>query len=243
MCEVVDQLAAIFLLFQRFSEMRRCLFISFLLLGLSTAAQESPSLNENDPRFVGGIFAGGNFTHIINDAFDGIHRVGPNAGGIVYAQIKGQFWSSLAIRFSRKGTIGVRVDSSAAYQSIYFSQYRLRLDYVEAPLLIHAFNKRFYHFSTGFTYSRLLSSNELVSSLQLYRVNNDQFPFRKNNWDFLIGGGLNVNRNLFLYIHFQASIVPVRDSMYVPVEVGRDNQYNRMISLQLAYLFRNSKEY
>ncbi|MCD6064493.1 MAG: hypothetical protein K0R82_2404 [Flavipsychrobacter sp.] len=209
----------------------------------NAGAQESPSLNEDDPRFVGGVAVGGNLTHITNDSFDGIHRFGPNVGGIVYARIKGEFWSSLEIRYSRKGTIGVRTDSSIAHASLYFTQYLLRLDYVEVPFALHVFNRRFYHFTAGVTYSYLLSSSELYSSLQLYRVDDKQFPFRQHNFDYLLGGGLHVNRNLFLNIHYQGSIVPIRDAWNVPIELGTKSQRNRMITLQLLYMFRWRKDY
>lgn len=210
-----------------------CIAASFTI-----QAQESPSFNSEDPTFIGGIAAGGNFCNLVNDYFDGTHRVGLNAGPIMYIRMKGKIWSSLELRFSRKGAIGVRTDSSIAHQSTFFTTYFARMDYMEAPVAIHFFNKRFYHFSAGFTYSYLLSSEEVYSSLQYFRVNSARFPFEEHHVDLMLGGGLHVNRNAFINIRYQRSVSPVRKGWNVPSEVGGGNQYSSMFTLQLVYLFR-----
>lgn len=200
-------------------------------------AQPLPSLNGSDNNFVGGIILGANISRLTGSYYPGFHKPGLNAGATVYTRLKGKFWNSVELIYSQKGSAGVRQQESV-YTGGYFEKYSARLNYIELPVLFHYFDKRWYHFSMGASYSVLMKSKEELVSYQPTNLYAQQAIFSERVYDFIIGGGLHVNKNLFLNIRFQKSVTPSRDANRVPLDVGAGNQYSRMFAFQFVYLMR-----
>lgn len=218
------------------------LYLTTLLLAIYniSIAQPLPSLNSADNTFIGGLIVGGNITSLANSNYPGYHKVGLNTGVTVYTRLKGKIWSSIELLYSQKGEIGVR-ESSSIYAGPYFEHYKVKLDYAELPLLIHYFPKRWYHFTAGASYSQLLNSNEELFSLYQINLKPDQSFFNRKGFDLIVGGGLHVNKNLFLNIRYQRSLTPIRNAMRVPTDVGFGDQYNTAFVFQLVYMIRHGE--
>lgn len=203
---------------------------------VTTSSAQSNYYIEDPRTFYGGIIAGGNFTQVDGDNFAGYHKVGINAGGIVYAQLANHLAASIEILYSQKGSRANQIGFSSgnAYE---IQKYDINLNYAEVPIQLNYFDKRKSHFGAGFSYAQLISSKEnIISNPTLPPgVDLNNYPFRKFDINFLVGGSLHIWEGLFLNLRFQYSMLPVRQNVYPGF--GRAEQYNNMWTLRMMYLF------
>lgn len=217
-----------------------------LLAGLTcfvvTARAQNPSdYYEETPRtFYGGLVVGANFSQLDGDNYAGYHHVGINAGGIVYTKFDEHLAASIEILYSQKGSRAHREQGTANGATIV--SYHAILNYAEVPLQLCYFDRRRSHFGGGISIARLVSVKEdgqLVNSSAV--VDFDKYPFRKMDYNFIIGGSLHLWQGLFLNARFQYSLVPVRKghigAELPPEYAGRNEQFNNMWTVRLMYLF------
>lgn len=220
---------------RKFSVFTLC---ALLIVGFNTRLLAQDAYYVEDPHtFIAGLVGGADFTQVDGDNFAGYHRVGINAGGIVYTRISDNLAVSLEILYTQKGSHsnGERVSNSHAYL---IEKYDINLHYAEVPLQLCYFDKRKSHFGAGLSFARLITYNETVTttptlppSVDLYK----DYPFRKYDLNFIIGGNLHLVGGLFLNARFQYSLMPVRKNIYP--EFGRPEQYNNMWTVRMMYLF------
>lgn len=211
--------------------------VFFLLVVLvlhrnKAVAQENFYL-ENERTFYGGLVAGTNLAQVDGDDFAGYTKKALNVGGIVYIKLGGNLALSTEILYSQKGSKSkVPQELSAGYV---ITSYGINLNYAEIPLLINYFDKRKSHFGGGFSYSRLASSSEYITTnpVQVFNLNN--YPFKKSDYNLILAGNLHMYKGLFLNIRFQYSIVPIRDK--IPQSYTKAPQYNNLWVIRLMYLF------
>lgn len=215
------------------------LILAGLLLCAFANVSQAQSWYEETPRtFYGGVIGGANFTQVDGDRFAGYHKVGMNVGAIVYAQLGNKVAASIEILYSQKGAKSHLVQRSAGAGSYDVQKYRINLNYAEVPIMINYFDKRKSNFGAGFSYSQLVSSSEtVVANPPLPSTVNldEEYPFRKFDVNFIVGGNLKLYKGLFLNARFQYSLLPVRKTTYPGL--GRAEQYNNMWTLRLMYLF------
>lgn len=198
------------------------------------------NLNADDNPFLAGLILGANTGTLSNDGFPGFHNLGYTAGATVYVRLAPLTWINMELLYHKKGAIGVRT-SESPYWGTYFEKYYLKMNYAELPVLFHFFNpkKPWYHFSAGVSYSRLINSSERLDTSPIpINIDQELFYFNKNSFDYVVGGGLHVNRKLYLNVRYQANINKVRDAFRVHPQAGAGDQYLTTCSLQLMYLFR-----
>jgi hypothetical protein len=208
-------------------------------MALPTAKAQNPNtFYEEVPRtFYGGVLLGSSFSQVDGDAYAGYHKVGLNVGGIVYTRLSSEIALSLEILFSQKGSRGHLSQQVGNTDSI-LTNYRINLNYAEIPLMLNYFDRRKSHFGAGFSYSQLISGEEIIQVTQgrnAYDIPTDRYPFRKADVNFLLSGNLHLVKGLFLNARFQYSLFPIRTD-HVP-GIGRAQQYNNLWTLRLMYLF------
>ncbi len=196
---------------------------------------------ESERTFYGGLVAGANFTQLDGDNYAGYHKVGMNVGGIVYTKFDQHLAASIEILYAQKGARGHKEQNVTG---AYIQSYNVRLNYAEVPLQICYFDRRKSHFGAGLSIARLVSVKEDGvgrSAAGLIGVEPDKYPFRKMDYNFIIGGSLHIIKGLFLNARFQYSLVPVRKGeigeQLPPFFSGRGEQYNNVWALRVMYLF------
>ena len=210
-------------------------------------AQESDDDEEHGlyiekPRvFYGGLIAGANFSQVDGDYFAGYRKIGLNAGGIVYAQLAKHVAISLEILYSQKGSKSDGPQYSPGNTSLLITKYSIAANYAEVPVMINYFDKRRSHFGIGVSFSRLVSSNESITTDSLSTIRTIpldlQYPFKKNDFNFLAGVEIHLVKGLFLNVRFQYSILPIRSGADLPpIQYARADQYNNLWVLRLMYL-------
>jgi hypothetical protein len=210
--------------------------VVWICFTISVKAQNPSSYYIEDPRtFYAGVIGGLNFAQVDGDSYAGYHKVGFNAGGIVYAHLGENLATSLELLYSQKGSRGHREQESGAGTLI--QTYKIDLDYAEVAVQINYFDKRRSHFGGGFSYSQLITGKETIVT---YPVdpniqNLELYPFKKADLNFILGGNLKLWKSLFLNLRFQYSLIPIRTN--IPPGYGRSEQFNNLWAVRLMYLF------
>jgi hypothetical protein len=199
-------------------------------------AQNPSSYYIEEPRtFYGGLLLGANFSQVDGDSYAGYHKVGLNAGGIVYTQFDEHLALSLEILFSQKGSRGHRVQESGQ-QGTYITTYKIDLNYAEVPIQLNYFDRRKSHFGAGLSYSQLITAKETIETIPPDpNLVGKVFPFKKADLNFILGGNLHLIKGLFLNARFQYSLIPIRKD--IPPGYGRSQQFNNLWTVRLMYLF------
>jgi hypothetical protein len=102
--------------------------------------------------------------------------------------------------------------------------------------MINYFDKHMHHFGGGFSYSRLGTAREQITIVPAQSVNLDDYPFKKSDFNFLLGGSLHCWKGFFINMRFQYSIISIRDK--TPQNYGRSQQFNNMWVIRMMYLFK-----
>ena len=211
----------------------KVLFICCIFVGAYTAvlAQENYQLFENK-KFYTGLILGGNFTQIDGDNFAGYHRFGINIGGAAYIKLDEHVAGSMEVLFTQKGSRSTQPQElSAGY---YITNYAVELNYAEIPLLISYFDDHKNHFGGGFSYARLGTSKEYITTNPPTTYDPNDYQFKKNDFNLLLNGSLHVYKGFFLNMRFQYSLLSIRDK--VP-NITKGTQYNNMWTIRFMYLF------
>lgn len=182
-------------------------------------------------RFLGGVSVGANFCQVDGDEFYGFRKIGLNAGPMVALQFgKKQNWSvSMELLYSQRGSYhGGSSDSTT---------YRLNLDYIDVPILVHFTDKKFISAGVGFAYGQLVGKKE--SSLYIYPDSLYQGSMQPYDLTVIGDVSLRVWKRLWVDVRYQYSMVKIRTVTVAPT--GMDpwtrDQYNNLFSIRLTYMF------
>lgn len=181
-------------------------------------------------RFMGGISAGANFTQVDGDQFYGFRHVGLNFGPMAILPFgKKKNWSvSMELLYSQKGSYHKGSTDSTTY--------RLNLDYIDIPVMIHFTDKEVISAGAGICYGQLISKKE--STLYVVTPNSDFLPY-----DLSVLGEVSLRlwNRLWINVRYQYSMVNLRTVTFKdpknPLDTWERKQYNNLISVRLTYIF------
>ncbi len=191
---------------------------------------------EDNRTFYGGLTAGANISEVIGDAYHGYHKVGLNAGALVYAKFSARLGASIELLLSQKGSRGVR-ELYSSYVGNMFEKYYLDLNYVEVPLQLHFFPQEKIDIGAGASYSRLVNVKEDIATEQPVYINPDNHPFLKDDFAFVVGGSYRFWKNWMVSGRYQRSFTAIRNWDKVPLYLGSGNQYNIYFTFRVVYFF------
>jgi hypothetical protein len=185
--------------------------------------------------FSGGLILGMNFTQVDGDTYFGYHKVGLNAGGVVYVHFTKVFGASMELLYSQKGSRGESVlESSTA--GTYVAKYFMNLNYVEVPVTLHIVSHKF-DFEGGASYARLIKSKEWIQTDMPVIIDPDHNRYNTSDVELIFGLGREVYKHWFLNLRFQYSLTSVRPPERIPVGFGYGSigQFNNLFSLRVIY--------
>lgn len=193
---------------------------------------------EEEPKvFTGGLILGINFTQIDGDTYFGYHKVGLQAGGVVYVHFTKVFGASMELVYSQKGSRGESVQQSSGIGT-YVTKYFMNVNYAEVPVTLHAIYRKF-DIEAGLSYARLINSKEWVLADRTVNIDPDQNRFNTTDVDWVAGLGRQVYKQLYANVRFQYSFTSIRPPERIPVGFGYGNygQFNNMLTFRLMYMF------
>ncbi|MEI6889813.1 MAG: porin family protein [Bacteroidales bacterium] len=206
--------------------MKKHILLPVLLLLLIIAIKPAQA-----QRVLGGLSVGANFCQVDGDQFYGFRKVGLNFGPMVVVPFgKNRNWSvSMELLYSQKGSFH-RGSTDSTY-------YRLNLDYIDIPVMVHFTDKKIISAGLGFCYGQLIGKSE--SQLFVVTPNTDFSPY-----DFSVLGevSLRVWNRFWINVRYQYSLLNLRTVTFTNPNIANDtwqrNQYNNVISLRLTYIFK-----
>ena len=184
--------------------------------------------------FSGGLVAGTNFCQVDGDKYAGYFKIGINAGAVLYARISNSFSVSMELLYSQKGSRSNFRQNSSSNKYTVVSQ-RINLDYAEIPILLNVYDKKKSHVGAGFSYAQLINADEKIETSPAYTYDQNNYPFKKVDINFIAQGNLNLVKGLYANLRFQYSVLPIRKN--VDYEFARSQQHNNMWVLRVMYLF------
>jgi len=221
--------------------MKQLLIPLFCLLPLVSFAQSETSFlsQQEDKRFFGGLTMGLNVSQVDGDGFAGFHSAGLSAGGVVYWFFARNIAGSMSFLYSQKGSYGVR-ESYSPYAGAYYAKYKMRLNYVAVPVVLHYLFGEKYMLGAGASFNALLSARESMLDMGAYvPFNPDDYPFDSYTFDVIGSISMVVWKRFIAEATYQYGVTPLRAGQvphFVPGMGDRD-QYNNMLSFRLIYLF------
>ncbi|MBC8315957.1 MAG: PorT family protein [Bacteroidales bacterium] len=200
-------------------------------------------------RFQGAIAAGINLSQVDGDEVYGFKKVGFNGGpSIIFPFGKNKNWSvTMEILFSMNG----------AYQKgdpaipdtlppdttvpLSYNGYKLNLNYVQIPLMVHFTDKKIIAGGVGFAYNQLVSVKEWEDG---FRQDSTTLrgPYTLADFQVLADVRLRLWRNLWGNIRYSYSILPIRTRRFTNItetKVWTRKQYNNVITLRLIWIFND----
>lgn len=214
---------------------------SFLLVTVflfCSRAMAQSNFYEEDPKvFNGGLVGGLNFTQVDGDTFYGYHKVGINAGGVVYVHFSKVFGASIELVYTQKGSRGELITQSPTLGE-YVEKYFMNVNYVEVPVTFHAISHGF-DFEAGLSYARLVKSSEWIEADVPVLVDPVANRFNTTDLDYIFGISRKLYKGLYANARFQYSVTSIRPWDRVPLGYGygTGGQFNNMFNLRLMYLF------
>ena len=213
---------------------------------------------------LGAVSAGINLSQVDGDEVYGYKKIGFNGGPSVIIPFgKDKKWSvTLELLFSQQGSrqksvypVSNTIDSARAG---FYDGYRLSLNYVQIPVIVHFTDKRFLAGGLGFQYGQLVG----VTEYEDYNDNRGfarstttlQGPYTRADIQALADVRIRIYRGFWFNVRYSYSILPIRTREFVNPFFGDTwlrKQYNNVISLRLVYIFndilpdknKKSKEY
>ncbi len=183
-------------------------------------------------RILGQLSVGMNLTQVDGDEFYGFHKVGLNVGpGVLIPFGKNKKWSvGMELLYSQKGSYhGGNTDTTT---------FRLKLDYLDIPVLVHFTDKKVISAGVGFSYGQLINyketKNAVFDSLFIYQTG-------LSNSDISVVADLQIRlwSKLWANLRYQYSVLRIREVMVnnPPTPKFTRNQFNNVISIRLTWVF------
>ncbi|MGA3013517.1 MAG: outer membrane beta-barrel protein [Bacteroidales bacterium] len=202
---------------------------------------------------LGAISAGVNLSQVDGDQVYGYDKVGLNIGPSAIIPFgKNKRWSvTLELLYSQLGSrqknVNVSKDTIIKGPYLYYDGYRLSLNYVQIPVLVHYTDKRFIALGAGFLYGRLVgvSEYESVDDKQGFvRIDSTTLrgPYSLSDIEVLVDVRVRIYRGFWFDGRYSYTMFPIRtrifQNQYFSTLFDR-KQYNNVLTFRLVYIFND----
>jgi hypothetical protein len=199
-------------------------------------------------RILGAINAGINLSQVDGDEVYGYKKVGFNGGpSIIIPFGKNGKWSvTLEMLFSMNGAYQkgspAQPDTIAPDTNVpaHYYGYKLNLNYVQIPALVHFTDKKVIAGGLGFAYGQLVSVKEWEDGIQT--PTNLQGPYTLADFQVMADLRIRLWKRLWGNARFSYSLLPIRTRNFTNVtekQVWTRKQYNNVITVRLIWIFND----
>lgn len=208
--------------------------LSFFLFALLMIGQKSVVAQV----IKGEMIAGFNLAQVDGDEVYGYKKPGLQLGLGAMIPIAKKWDISLETIYNEKGA-----NQKAQYRSDSLNgAYKLSLNYVEVPVLVHFTDKDFITVGSGFSWGRLISAKEFEHGVQTQTTaqNNVYSP---NDFNVLLDLRMRIYQRLKFNFRYQYSVTKIRNREFTTLNgtVWSRNQYNNLLTFRLVYVFNEER--
>jgi len=194
-------------------------------------------------RIRGAVIGGFNLTQVDGDEVYGFHKAGINLGASAIVPFGERWMVSLETIFNQKGSSQGKQYSTLDSNGIeYTGEYKLKLDYLEVPVLVHYNDRDRIIVGAGISYGRLVNVKEWEHGRKVETTTLNTGPYARNDLNILADVRFRVYKKLYFNFRYAYSLVKIRTRVFDPIPgtPGTDkerNQYNNVLSFRLIYVF------
>jgi hypothetical protein len=226
----------------------------FLFIVSSSLIFPNRSISQH---ILGAISAGVNLSQVDGDQVYGFDKVGLTIGPSVIIPFgKNKTWSvTLELLYSQLGSRQKNVNSTidtvypTSQPAKYYDGYRLSLNYVQIPVIVHYTDKRFIAGGVGFSYGELVSVTEYENYDDLkgfVRTNTAlQGPYayyKRSDIEALAEVRVRIYQGFWFDVRYSYTMFPIRTREFENQYFGNTfirKQYNNVVTLKVVYIFKD----
>lgn len=188
----------------------------------------------------GEIIAGFNLSQVDGDEVYGYKKGGLQLGLGAMIPIANKWDISIETLYNEKGAnqkaqYPMQADSTTG-------AYKVNLNYLEVPVLLHFTDKEFITVGTGLSWGRLVSAKEFEHGRQTI-TNAENGVFNPNDINVLVDLRMRLYRQVKINFRYQYSLAKIREREYTSSQGSSWNrkQYNNMLTFRLVYMFNEER--
>jgi len=226
----------------------------FVIVPALLFGQEKKGDIEKDQQIKGVIIAGMNMSQVDGDEVYGYYKFGANVGVGAIIPLKKNFSIGIETLFNQKGSYK---KFPPAGDSTGIPYYKLRLDYLDVPLMVYYEDRHVWTFGLGFSWGRRVNYKETIrgydTTFSQYMLNGTplygshivegdttltQYPLLKNDWNVIVSIYLRIWKHLKLNVRYSYSMANIgrRDYINASGATWTRKLFNNVISVRLMYL-------
>lgn len=119
-------------------------------------------------RMMGVLIGGFNASHVEGDEVFGFRKFGINAGAAAVVPFAEKWQFTIETIYTQKGSYHKEGGRGMDYRYLHdYNQYKLALNYVEVPVLVHFVDRTGVKGGLGFAYARLIGVKEWENSVRI----------------------------------------------------------------------------
>ena len=116
-------------------------------------------------------------------------------------------------------------------------EYKLKLNYLEVPVLFHYEDKGVINFGTGFSWGRLVEFGEWEHGNKV-NWENRTGPYKRSDVDWIFDVQLRISGSLKFNFRYAYSVGKIRTRTFLTGETRK--QFNNILSLRMVYIFKEN---
>lgn len=193
-------------------------------------------------RIQGALIAGFNLSQVDGDEIYGFRKFGLTGGPSAIIPFTEKWLVSLETIFNQKGSF-----EKKQYYSLdtlgneLNGAYRLVLDYVEVPVMVHFNDRDRITAGLGFSWGRLVRVKEWEHGRRTTSTSLNTGPYDKNDYNILVDLRFRLYKRFRMNFRYAYSLSRIRTREFLPQPGSNQSwtrdQYNNLIGFRLIYVF------
>ncbi len=181
-----------------------------------------------------------NLSHVEGDEVSGFKKFGVNIGAGVLIPFKNKWDVSMEVTYNQKGARQAKQYHNN--DSLNFA-YKLRLNYVEVPVLVHFTDKEFITIGAGFSWGRLVGVQEWEHGNIVESTTLNSGTYNKNDFSYIIDARVRIKGPLKFGVRYQSSMVKIRTREFENSigDTWTRDQFNKVLTFRLIYIFNETQ--
>jgi len=187
---------------------------------------------------------GFNLTQVEGDEVHGFRKPGLQIGAGALIPFKKKWDVSMEVTFNQKGANQrAQYSETDSVGKVLTGQYKLRLNYVEVPVLVHFTDRDFITIGAGFSWGRLVGVQEWEHGKIVEGTTLNSGTYDKNDFSYIIDLRIKLYGPLKLGIRYQNSMVKIRTREFGDFAGNKwtRDQFNKVLTFKLVYIFNEAQ--
>ncbi len=183
---------------------------------------------------------GFNLTQVEGDEVHGFKKPGLNIGAGVLIPFKKNWDISMEVIFNQKGARQKpQYTDSLSNGHVITGEYKLRLNYVEVPLMVFYTDKEFISVGAGFSWGRLVGVQEWEHGNRVESTTLTSRTYNKNDFNYIFDARIRIKGPLKFGVRYQNSMTKIRTREFTDFSgnTWTRDQYNKVLTFRLIYIF------